>query len=127
MPLDPNELDVPTSKAYKRSILALRPIHDSHLEILKTHFLAPAHTITATELATAVGYKNYNAVNLQYGTFADRLCQSLGKIPDTRLSILVTFEKDGFDREEHWKLVMRPEVVQALTELGWFFKRVQKS
>lgn len=120
MSADPNDFETPSPQAFKRAILALRPIHDNHLEMIEVHFQAPDHTITASQLAAAVGYKNYNAVNLQYGTFADRLCSILDNHPDTRLSILVTFEKEGIDQQEHWKLVMRPEVVQALTELGWF-------
>jgi hypothetical protein len=118
-----HHFEAPSPEAYKRAILELRPIHDNHLEMLRTHFQSPDHTITASQLAAAVGYQNYNAVNLQYGTFADRLCNSLHKDPDTRLSILVTFEKEGIEQQEHWKLVMRPEVVQALTDLGWFATR----
>ncbi len=74
--------------------------------------------MTATQLADAVGFKSYDAVNLQYGTFADKLCKHLSRDPKTRLSILVVFAKEGADRAEHWKLILRPPVVEALHELG---------
>jgi hypothetical protein len=65
-----------------------------------------------------VGYETYGAVNLQYGTFADKLCGYLNRDPKTRLSVLVAFAKEGSDKAEHWKLILRPQVVQALNELG---------
>jgi hypothetical protein len=92
--------------------------------LLKTHFLAPEHTITVSELAKAVDYENYNAVNLQYGTFADHICNALGRLgkPEVRLAILASTPNKG-EEKEHWKLVMRPELVQALQGLGWFGKK----
>ena len=44
MSQDEDEFEVPSAKDYKRSILAIRPIHDNHLELLKAHFLALNHT-----------------------------------------------------------------------------------
>jgi hypothetical protein len=120
MPGDPNRFRIPSPESYKRALLGLLPIHDNHLAMLKANYQAPDHSITASQLAAIVGYQNFNAVNLQYGLFADKLCRSLGKHPDCHLSILATFEKDGLERQEHWKLVLRPEVVEALGELGWF-------
>jgi len=118
--------EVPSPTEYKRAFLELRPYHDNHLEMLRVHFQSPEHTITMSELAAAVGYQNHNAANLQYGTLADRLCNLLNKNaghPTSRISVLVTFPKDGAQREEHMKLMMRPEVVHALTDLGWFARK----
>jgi hypothetical protein len=54
MPLDLDDSNLPSAAEYKRAILTLRPIHENHLEILKAHFQAPAHTTTMTQLADAV-------------------------------------------------------------------------
>jgi len=51
---------------------------DKHLELLRAHFEAPRHAATAQELARKVGYRNYGAVNLQYGRLAHRVGNHLG-------------------------------------------------
>ncbi len=73
--VDDELTDVPTVEL-KRAIQAVQPIHENHLALLRSHARAAGHTLTATQLAEAVGYQNYGAVNLQYGTFADRLCST---------------------------------------------------
>lgn len=45
--------------------------------MLKAHANAPRHVTTASQLAKAVGYKNYRATNLQYGKFAHRVVRRL--------------------------------------------------
>ena len=116
--IDAELTDVPTVEDYKRALQAVYPIHQNHLALLRTHARAADQTLTATQLAEAVGYENYGAVNLQYGTFADKLCVHLNRDPETRLSVLVVFAKEGSDKAEHWKLILRPQIVQALNELG---------
>jgi hypothetical protein len=58
--------------------------------------------------------------NVTNGKFADMMCEVIGQRPDVRLDILATACKLNDDREEHWQLVLRPQVVEALRELKWF-------
>jgi len=47
---------------------------DGQEAMLLAHLNAADHCITATELAEAAGYENYNAANLQYGKLGQMLC-----------------------------------------------------
>lgn len=115
----PEFVDIPSVQDYKRALVAIEPIADSRLELLKFHYRCPQRTATASELAEAVGYQNWRATNLQYGTLADDLCKVLDRWPETRLDLLATFTKPEEGTAEHWKIHMRPEVAQAISELGW--------
>ena len=47
-----------------------------YMQMLRTHYYAPNQTLTATMMAKAVGYENFNAANLHYGGF--RLTLAMG-------------------------------------------------
>ena len=47
-------------------------------ELLLVHHRAQARVTSATRLAEAVGFENYNAVNLQYGLLARQIADQLG-------------------------------------------------
>ena len=59
-----------TVAEFKRALLSVSPLADNHLEILRVHYQAPDHTVTATQIAEALGYKNWGGANLQYGILA---------------------------------------------------------
>lgn len=42
-------------------------IETYHLQMLQANYNAPNRTLTATELAKAVGYEDYGAANLHFG------------------------------------------------------------
>jgi hypothetical protein len=109
-----------TKDDYKRAFLALHPLAPHELEQLGAHLRAPDRTITATELAMALGYDTYGGANLQYGRLAGKLCDVQDCHPRLKVHILATDFKRGDSPEEHWHLVLRPQVVDALQELGWF-------
>jgi hypothetical protein len=114
-------IDLLTKDQFKHALLAIRPIADHHMALLKAHYRAPGHTMTASQLAEALDYANYNAVNLHYGKLADLICDAIGVSPEgARLNILVTVYKPNDQPQEHWRLVLRPQVVEALRELNWF-------
>ena len=102
----------------------LNRLSDGHRAMLRLHCNAPNRTLTATELATAAGYENYSAANLQYGLvdkwLNDELLCTLPKRDDgTKIYTFALAEGvDSGDREEQWRWVMRPEVAAALEELG---------
>lgn len=113
-------VDVPTVAEYKRAFLKCRPLLPGkrYLEMLKAHYRAPDHTVTAGELAEAVGFPSYSAANLQYGTFACDLCEALGRPREHGVAILVTFSgRELGDELIRWTMI--PQVVAALEEMRW--------
>jgi hypothetical protein len=109
---------IPSPDAYAYALLTLEPrLPPKHRALLVAHYGAPGHTLTAAQLAAAVGYPSFSAVNLQYGTFAKRLCGLLGRNPEFYVLILATFEEGGAAGHLNW--VMRPEIVAAFERLGW--------
>jgi hypothetical protein len=118
-------MKIPTPAEYRAAFLALRPYPDKHLQFLKFHYAAPDFTITAVDLAKAVGYAKHNAINLQYGKLAERFCEHFGQKPEkpeTFLTILVTDYTTADKSNEDAKLTLRPEVIEALAGLSWFKK-----
>lgn len=118
---DPFDLaDVPTVDEYKRAFLACRAAlaGKKYMEMLQAHYRAPDHTVTAAELAAAVGYADFSTANLQYGRYARELCGVLNRKPKIHVAILVRFT-GGQPNMENVRWTMLPQVVTALEELRW--------
>ena len=100
----------------------LDDLTDQQLLMLKAHFVAIDHTLTAEDMARAAGYRTYRPANLQYGRLGTRLREALGVAGQgagQKSAILATFiEPDEVHRCGQW--VMRPELSTALNKLGWF-------
>jgi 5-methylcytosine-specific restriction protein A len=101
-------------------VSVLRSIRVTEIQrrILQIHYGAPSRTISARQIARALGYKHYSVANSQYGRLGRSVRESLGKTGDSidqRLGMFVTFEK----RNDEWHWLMRPEVAEALERLGW--------
>ncbi len=129
-PFDPFNLPdaaLPSLDAYKKAFLAckgaLRSIGGRSVvrEILSAHYRAPAHTVTAGELAAQLDLTSYGAVNSQYGKYASALCDHFSLMPKIQLAILVSFS-GGVPGDEFVKWTMLPRVVTALEELAWVKK-----
>ena len=71
-----------TAEQYAAALTAVIDdgVPNKHIELLRAHLEAPRHTATASQLAKAVGYENYRAVNVQDGTFAHRVASRLGLV-----------------------------------------------
>ena len=107
------------SKAeFKRALELIGPPGGRQLRFLQAHYSSPGRASTATKLAWAAGYKNFNALNLQYGTLARRVGEALG-INGATLGLLLEFIEPYSLTNEHWILLMRPELADALRELRW--------
>ena len=120
-----DSMTIPTSAEYRAAFLALRPYPDKHLQFLKVHYAAPNFTISALDLATAVGYAKHTAINLQYGKLAERFCEHFGQKPEkpeAALSILFSDYTLADKSNEDALLTLRPEVIEALAGLSWFKK-----
>lgn len=112
-----------TADDYIQAFEAVRAkgIPDNHLALLRAHAAAPGHTATWAQLASAVGYENFNAVNLQYGKLAARVAARLGVHRPPRgfwLFVLAGWAADPDPDSGHTAFVLRRPVVEALRRLG---------
>lgn len=106
----------PSPEQYVAAFCKLGHVSDSQIRMLRLHYHAPARSITASQMARAIGYGHYSLANSQYGRLGRLVGNQLEYNPmKERLGTLVTFEK----RQGEWHWLMRPEVAQALEILGW--------
>ena len=110
-----------TVEDYKKTYLALQRegrITENQRIILRAHYRAPDHVVTANQLAEIVGYASYRGVNLWYGKLGKLVAEEIGYVPPegyTFLSTLVTFEREVTP----YPMKLRPNIVRALKEIGW--------
>lgn len=130
----------PSAQAYEEAFLALGDLTDGYEAMLKAHLRAPNQLITATKLAEAAGYQNYNAANLHYGTLGMRVGRLVGytpvsrangdpvwtcvlsRNPDSDTSFHDTDMVEGLANameSGHFEWQMRPQVADALRKLGY--------
>jgi hypothetical protein len=93
--------------------------------MLQRQYRSPRHTATATELAAAAGYDNFRPANRQYGGLGRLVAEALGFDPPKRRDGTPMYWSALSNGDPHrpigadWRFVMRPELAQALFELGW--------
>lgn len=127
-----NLADVPTVEDYCRAFAATQSLlegNNRYIDILRFHYCAPNHTVTATQVAHEMDWHGHGAANLHYGKYAGELCRLLGRSPGkliaqqpgletVDLAILATFG-GGTPTHELVTWTLLPQVVQAVEELGW--------
>lgn len=88
-----------------------------HRRMLQAHYHAPDRTLTATQMAKAVGYPNFGSANLHYGRLGRIIGEALSwtPLPDPIVGVLAEFEKP----KREWNWIMRSTVALALEQLGW--------
>lgn len=126
MTTDANEqqIDSFTSANYLDAMKCVEPT-ESELKMLRIHLAAPNQTITAPQLARALGFTNWRAPIVLYGKFAAKLCNELNISPTTKLAVLAWPSKSP---NSEYELRLRPSFIQALKELGiegqstWLFQ-----
>ncbi|MFJ1472174.1 hypothetical protein [Massilia orientalis] len=121
---------IATVEQFKAALLAARDknLPDNHFAMLRAQCRAADATITATQLAAAAKYENYNAANLQYGTLAMNVATALGYTPEERhadgspcwwTTLSYSNEHQAEEHTGHFQFIMRPELVAALREMRW--------
>jgi len=120
-----NRTSTPSSPEYVIAFQAIiEDLSDSHVAMLKAHYLAPNRERTATQLAEAAGYSSYGAVNLQYGMVGKKLNEELPiKLPEREdgtpiYTYALATAGDRSGKEAHWAWKLRPEVAHAIEKLG---------
>lgn len=136
-----NEEGAPPAVVYEEAFAVLLPdMPDSYLAMLKAHLSAPEQLMSATRLAKAAGYADYEGANLHYGKLGQRVAEEIGFAPPRRddeseiwtcaiardpsldTDFPDTSMLDAMSRTfdtQHFEWQMRPQVVQALRGLGW--------
>ncbi len=104
-----------TAQHFLKVLQEVRPrLEENYLKMLQANYSAPKRTITATQMAHALGYQGRQGAN-NYGNLAKMLCEELGYPKDhIPLYLLVSFSK----LSGHWLWTMRPQVAEALEDLG---------
>lgn len=107
---------------YSRALhAALIDAPEKHEALLRAHLAAPKQTATYAQLAEAVGYAGYGAVNLQYGILAHRVATGLGifEMPDDGFWGIILVRWTGAYDPSGSRFRLRREVVDALSLLGF--------
>lgn len=107
---------VPSPEQYAIAFRRLGRVTDTQIQMPRLHYNAPERTISATQMAHAAGYSHYSIANSQYGRLGRLVGDQLeyNRMKE-RLGALVTFQK----RQGEWHWIMRPQVAEALEQLGW--------
>lgn len=112
---------VPSVKDY---VSAFRKIEaemkPNQCKMLKEHYKSDCHITTATDLAIALKYKNFNAANMQYGKLGSMVSNALGLGHLGVITLVLMVPPSAANSE--WLWVMRDNVVEALEKLGWVDK-----
>lgn len=106
----------PSPREYVTAFQEIGPLTAAQMRMLRIHYHAPESRITATQLASELGYGHYAFANRLYGALSRLMGEKLGYRPDpVYMGTMVLFEK----RSGKWHWIMRPEVAEALEALGW--------
>jgi hypothetical protein len=106
-----------TVEQYKGALRAVRDtMTESQRLMLEAHFLNGK--ISAEQLADAAGVKG--GYGFLYAPFCISLAEKLGIYPLPKPRVHAIVDDDGRDSKGHLLMELKPEVSQALRELGWF-------
>ena len=112
---------VPSVKDY---VSAFRKIENelkpNQFKMLEKHYNCNCHITTATDLAFAMDYKNFNAANMQYGKLGSMVSNALGLGHLGVITLVLMLPPS--DANSEWLWVMRDNVAEALEKLGWVTK-----
>jgi len=119
----------PTAEEVRAAIRVIgKTITKQQWDMLKAHLRAANHIMTATEIAAAGGYDNYEAANSQYGKLGRKLAEELEWEPPIldgektwTFAIAEGADEDRSAKPEamakgHWRWKLRREVVEALQD-----------
>ena len=110
-----------SASEYKRAFEAIEPrITEKQITMLREQHAAPGRTITAHQLAAAVGLSSYPSANKLYGKLGRLLCDEMGcSLLEGRNWWKMLSAGIDYGRAAPYEWVMHPPVAEALEELGW--------
>jgi predicted HNH restriction endonuclease len=115
-----------TSEQYEYALNQLRKRSEKQfkgqMHILQIQYAMPEHTITAGKLAQKLGYANFGAANLRYGTLGRKISEILGgEAPDCYKDgspAYFSYLSQGEGHASGYRWIMYKELVQALEKMG---------
>lgn len=108
---------MPSVRAFQSALRRIPKPRGRQLDFLQAHYDARARGLNARRLAKAARYRNYRAINLQYGLLASRVARGL-KVAGG-IELLVDSLTPHQASNDEWVLIMRPNFAQALRRVGW--------
>jgi hypothetical protein len=90
-------------------------------ELLRVLYRFYRHQATMSQIADKMGWKSFSSANAHYGRLGQLVGDQLGfefKRGTAYSSALCTFIKPQ-EPGDHWLTIMRPQVAEALKQLGW--------
>ncbi len=115
-------------EAFKQAYLAVEPqMTAAQRAMLLGHARAPGHCLSMSAIAELGGYTSFEAANTQYGRLGAGFAAALdidGLAQKTQMLATAGAERDG---QGHWQWTMRPQLVQALRELGVLDESIDES
>ena len=115
---DPISGNVPTVEEYQAAIGTAWENSKSKPELIfEAHFQAPRHALTHKQLGESVGHRSSRSI---YWRFAARVLKALNREKGREHWIDILVIKDDAEGmiNGEYRLVLRPEVVQAIRNLG---------
>ncbi len=119
------EVTGPLAQHYLNALKSALPLlSDGHVAMLRAHYRASDRSLTATQLAEAAGYANYNAANLQYGFVGKMIWEEVPIDLETRpdgtpiFTFALAVPGNKAAPEDQWIWKMRPELAEAVSALG---------
>lgn len=100
--------------------IARQGLPDKHAAMLREHAAASESIISWPELASKVGYRNAEAVKLQYGLLAHRIANELGifEPPEGYWLNVLAYPVAQTDSAGHMRFALRPQVRKGAIEAG---------
>lgn len=111
---------VPSPSQYENALASVsREIRPYQRKMLQVHYNARNSTVTAGELANAMGYTSFCVANGLYGKLGRIVAEALDLNMEFQVNVLADFEKVKIGRNYRWLWEMWPAVQTALEKLGW--------
>ena len=112
--------DTATAEDFRNAFVALEEqITRTRRELLVVLYRFHGHQATMTQIAEKMGWKSFSSANAHYGRMALLVGKQLGlRMEGAYSNVLCTFIEPQ-EPGDHWLTIMRPQVAEALRQLGW--------
>lgn len=92
---------------------------ETRRRLLYIHYHMPGRQATMTQISEAMGWSSFRTGNSHYGRLAKLVAQRVDFWTENLyLGTLCTLIEPK-ERGDHWLIILRPQVAEALERLGW--------
>lgn len=123
-----------TAQDYRKALPAVRDLRSTNsntwtlwVNLLRLQYAAPEHTIGLLDLAEQAKLTSGNIAGLRYGALGEAIAKQLGYVAPNKTqgdkkpmwwtTLSTALHSD--DKDPTFRLVMRPELVEAIELMGW--------